>query len=102
MPGIDWNACWTCILKKGKSIIFSVNCAIEKDGVHSVMTVLTAKAADRTVFGILYVAVGLLTLWASFRMVDYGLEMRFINRYLRGWEIGISAYEAQQGTMAGV
>ncbi len=61
------------------------------------MTVLTAKAADRTVFGILYVAVGLLTLWAGFRMVDYGLEMRFINRYLRGWEIGISAFEAQQG-----
>ena len=64
---------------------------------HTNMTVLTAKATDRISFGVLYVVVAALIVWAGFRMADYGLEMRFVNDYLLGWEVGISAYEAQHG-----
>jgi hypothetical protein len=57
----------------------------------------TAKSTDRIVFVVLYVSVGMLTLWAGFRMADLGLEMRFVNDFLKRWEIGLAAYQADQG-----
>jgi hypothetical protein len=57
----------------------------------------TARAADRVLFGMLYTALGLLTLWMGFRMADQVLEMRFVNDFLPKWETGVAAFEANFG-----
>jgi len=61
------------------------------------MTALTAKATDRILFGALYIAVGVITLWAGFRLANVGLEMGFVNDYLQRWEVAIRFYAAHQG-----
>jgi hypothetical protein len=59
--------------------------------------VLTPKLTDRFSFGILYVLVGLLTLWAGFRLVNHALEIRFFKDYLLQWEVGLNAFSVQEG-----
>jgi hypothetical protein len=58
---------------------------------------LTPKTADRFSFGILYVLVASITLWAGFALFNRGFELRFFKDYLVQWEVGINAFTAQQG-----
>jgi hypothetical protein len=61
------------------------------------MTWLTAKAAERAIFGVLYIGIASIIFWAGLRMADRGLEMRFVNGYLKRWEVGLSDFSARQG-----
>lgn len=55
------------------------------------------KATDRFSFGVLYVLVASLVLWAGLGFVNRGFELRFLKDYLVQWEIGLRAFTAQQG-----
>ena len=52
---------------------------------------------DRCSHGVLYVVVGLATLWFGFHIFNDALEVRFLKNYLLQWEVSLSAFQAQQG-----
>ncbi len=54
-------------------------------------------ASDRISFGIVYAMVAVITLWAGCRLINHGLESRFLKDYLLQWEVSIRAFSAQQG-----
>ena len=53
-------------------------------------------ATDRFSFGLVYTMVALITFWAGFRLINQGLESRFIKDYMLQWEVSIRAYSAKQ------
>ena len=61
----------------------------------------SSTATDRISFGIVYAMVALITIWAGFRLINQGLESRFLKDYLLKWEVSIRAYSAQQGQWPG-
>jgi len=56
-----------------------------------------ASATDRIAFMALYVAAGAVVLWTGFQLTDYGLEMRFVNSFIKPWQVGLAGYDANQG-----
>lgn len=58
---------------------------------------ITPKAADRFSFGVLYILVASIVLWAGFGLINRGFEVRFFKDYLVQWEVGINAFTARQG-----
>ncbi len=58
--------------------------------------VLSAKKTDRLCFGALYLLVAVLTLYGGGRMVNRGLDFRFLKDYLLRWEVCMHALSAQQ------
>jgi hypothetical protein len=60
---------------------------------------LTARGTDRFSFGVLYLLVGLLALWMGFRIINSGLEIRFLKDYLLQWESDLNAFTVQEGIL---
>jgi hypothetical protein len=58
---------------------------------------ITPKVTDKFSFGTLYVLVALITLWAGFRLVDQGWQVRFFKDYLLQWETALQTFSAQYG-----
>ena len=57
----------------------------------------SGKAANKIIFGVLYAAIIVFTVWGGFRVVDYALMSGFYKDYLMKWEASVREYGLSRG-----